>query len=131
MRLDDIGGGRYLQHRRIDGLIDALDEALATAMTSLVLLLRQTLRTSGPSRKRTVFLPLLAPFTVRDAARSRPTTSAQTGREQQLHPNNRTRDRERRAVRHEYICSRQPRAIVGPAPKAAMQAIPVLFWDAR
>jgi hypothetical protein len=30
----------------------SLDEALATAMTSLFSLLRQTLETSGPSRKR-------------------------------------------------------------------------------
>ena len=35
----------------------SLDEALATAMMSLVPLLRQTLRTSGPSRKRVARSP--------------------------------------------------------------------------
>jgi hypothetical protein len=35
----------------------SLDEALATAMTSLVPLLRQTLGTSGPSRKRVAGSP--------------------------------------------------------------------------
>ena len=35
----------------------SLDEALVTAMTSLVLLLRQTLGTSGPSRKRVARSP--------------------------------------------------------------------------
>ena len=35
----------------------SLDEALATAMTSLFSLLRQTLETSGPSRKRVARRP--------------------------------------------------------------------------
>ena len=35
----------------------SLDEALATAMTSLFSLLRQTLETSGPSRKRVARSP--------------------------------------------------------------------------